>query len=371
MKPKKRDRRLRRALLRRPPPGTSPGTLVPDPEAPKSVINVMAYGPDVLVERPLTSTREVLEFCHNFPVVWINVDGLGDAQVVADIGAAFGLHRLALEDVLNVHQRAKLESYGDHRFLVARMATRSTQFDTEQLSLFLGRDFVITFQEEAGDNFGLVRDRIRNAKGLLRTSGPDYLAYALLDAVIDEYFPRLEKLGERLEDLEDDLVLDPQQNLLAEVQDVRRDLLILRRAIWPLREAINALLRDGDPLFKRETRPYLADCYDHTVQIMDLVETYREVGSGLMDIYLSSMSHRMNEVMKVLTIISTIFIPLTFIAGVYGMNFDTSQSKWSMPELRTPYGYVITLGVMLAIAVSLVIFFRRRGWIGTSKRGKA
>jgi magnesium transporter len=232
----------------------------------------------------------------------------------------------------------------------------------------LGPNFVVTFQEKPGDCFGNVRQRLRAGKGLLRKSGPDYLAYALLDAVVDGYFPVLEVYGERLEHLEDQIVADMPADCLLRIHDLRRDLLTLRRAVWPLREAINTLLRDAETI-QKETRLYLNDCYDHTVQIMDLVETYREIASGLMEVYLSSMGNRLNEVMKMLTIIATIFIPLTFIAGIYGMNFDTEASPWNMPELEWAYGYPACLLFMATIAGILLAYFRRRGWIGSRRAG--
>jgi magnesium transporter len=286
------------------------------------------------------------------------------------VGAAFGLHRLWLEDVINVHQRPKVEHHGDVRFVVVRAIEGEGPAETDQISLFLGPGFVITFQERHGDGWDEVRARIRRGTFRIRQSGPDYLAYALLDATVDGYFPALERLGERIDRLEDDLIERPGSWCLADIHDVRRDLLTVRRAAWPLREAIQHLLREHDPVFQEETRVYLGDCYDHTVQIMDLVENDREIVSGLLDVYLSSMNHRMNEVMKVLTVISTIFIPLTFLAGVYGMNFDPDAGPWSMPELRRPWGYAACLAVMAGTALSLVLWFRRRGWIfaGATRR---
>jgi magnesium transporter len=238
----------------------------------------------------------------------------------------------------------------------------------EQLSLFLGKNLVITFQERPGDCFQRVRERIRSGKGLIRGAGAGYLCYALLDSVIDAYFPVFEHYGEKLQRMEDSLVESPQSERLSEIHTLRREMVALRRAIWPMREAINFLIREGSEAFTPETRPYLNDCYDHTVQLMDLVESHREMASGLMDVYLSAMSNRMNEVMKVLTIIATIFIPLTFIAGVYGMNFRTEAGPLSMPELLHPYGYVIVMGVMLAISVTMLLFFRRKGWLGRGRK---
>lgn len=352
------SRRKRKRLHRRTLPGAPPGTLVADPDSPKPRLALFAYGPDALVERELRAASEVREFCGRQPVLWLDVDGLGDVGAIQALGETFGLHKLELEDVVNVHQRAKVDAYGEHLFVVVRMIDKGERLETEQLSLFLGRDFVLTFQERPGDGFGPVRERLRTVRGALRTSGPDYLAYALLDASIDEYFPVLEALGERIEQLEDVISLRPCPEHLRELHAIKRDLLTLRRAIWPLREAVNQLQRDDGGLVSRETRPYLNDLYDHTVQLMDLVETYREIASGLLDVYLSSMSHRLNEVMKVLTLIATIFIPLTFISSLWGMNFV------HMPELEWRYGYPAALGLMFGVGLVLLYFFRRRGWLG-------
>jgi magnesium transporter len=290
---------------------------------------------------------------------------LGDAKVISTIGNLFGLHQLALEDVVNVHQRAKVEDYPDHLFIVARMVERNECLLTEQVTMFLGQDYVITFQERPGkDCIEPVRERIRKGKGRLRTLAADSLAYALLDAIVDGFFPVLESYSDRLEAVEDIVVTQPNRSVVEGIHSIKSDLLIIRRALWPLREAINTLVRDHNSLIHDDTRIYLRDCYDHTVQLIDLVETYRELGADLRDLYLSSVSNRMNEIMKVLTIISTIFIPLTFIAGIYGMNFDTKVSPWNMPELEWYYGYPFSLALMLAVTVAMGIFFWRRGWIG-------
>ena len=358
--------RARRRLKKRVPPGSSPGTLVADPEAPKPAMSVIAYGPSGVVETKLAGSADLARLRAlraQHPIVWLDVDGLGDADLVLAIGEVFGLHRLALEDVLNVSQRAKVEPYEGVLYVVARMVEWSGRLDTEQLSLFLGSGFVVTFQERPGDGFDPVRARIRSGRGLLRTSGPDYLAYALLDAVIDQYFPVLEAYGEKVEALENEVLLTPHPEDMRKVHDVKRDLLTMRRAVWPLRDALHVLARGEHAQIRPETRLYLNDAYDHTVQVIDHVETYREICSGLMEMYLSSISNRLNEVMKVLTIIATIFIPLNFIAGVYGMNFDPDASPWNMPELRWAYGYPFSLALMAAVALLLLWRFRREGWI--------
>lgn len=301
-----------------------------------------------------------------WPVLWVNIDGLGDVQLIARLGEMFRLHRLALEDAVNVRQRAKVELYEDHLFIVARMLAFNAQIESEQVSLFLGDGFVISFQQGVpGDAFDPVRDRIRKGAGLIRRMGADYLAYELLDAIIDGYFPVLEEMGERLEQLEDEILIRPQAGAVGRLHDIKRELLTLRRAAWPLREATNSLVRDANRFLSDETRVHLRDCYDHAIRIIDFVETDRELASDLMDLYLSSINQRMTEIMKVLTIISTLFIPLTFIAGVYGMNFDTSKSGWNMPELTWPFGYLFALGLMVLTVIALLFYFRRKGWIGT------
>jgi magnesium transporter len=301
----------------------------------------------------------------------VNVDGLGDVGLIAALGEIFGLHRLALEDVVNTHQRAKVDVFGDHIYIVTREVELTDHVDTDQISLFLGKKFVVTFQERHGDCFGPVRARIRKSD-LFRSHGPDYLAYALLDAVIDQYFPTLEELGERIESLEEEVVLNPKNDLVHRIHETKRELLALRRAIWPARDAINTLIRDINPLISDETRLYLRDCHDHVIQVIDMMETYRELGSDLMDIYLSSLSNRLNAVMKVLTMIATIFMPLSFIVGIYGMNFNTAYPL-NMPELNWRYGYLFVWGVILATSAGMGYFFWKRGWFGEwrmSKRAK-
>jgi len=327
------------------------------------VISVIAYGPDKLVEAPIDDVRSIGEYLHAWPVTWVNVDGLGDAAMIAKLGEIFGLHRLALEDVINVHQRPKAEQYGDHTYIVAREVTLGECLETEQISIFLGKNYVLTFQERAGDCFGAVRERIRIVSGRIRAAGPDYLAYALLDAIIDAYFPVMEQHGERLEALEDEIIAKPASDAIERVHVIKRELQVFRRLLWPTRDAINSLLRDEQCYFTADTRIYLRDCYDHTLRIIELLEAQRELAADLVDLYLSSASHRMNEIMKVLTVITTIFIPLSFVAGIYGMNFDRAASIWNMPELGWRWGYPFALGLMAVIASALVAWFKRKGWL--------
>jgi magnesium transporter len=355
-----RDRRRKRHAA-----GTSPGTLVADPQAPRPKLHAICYGPDGLDERDLASAAEARALLGTRAVLWLNVDGLGDAAVLERLGHDFGLHRLALEDTLNVGQRPKLDRYADHFFLVARMPdVREGVLGTEQLAVFCGGNFVITFQERAGDCFDPVRRRLREGAGRMRSAGPDYLVYALVDRTVDDYFPAAESCSDRLDTLETEVLAKAGPDTVARLHQVRRDLLLVRRALWPLREVVASLARDTDKLVADETRLYLRDCYDHVVELMDLVENYRDIAAGLMEVYLSVVSNRMNEIMKVLTIISTIFIPLTFISSIYGMNFERGAGPFAMPELGWAWGYPFVMGLMLVTAIALLVYFRRRGWLG-------
>lgn len=360
-----------RKFKRRTPPGAMPGTIIADPAMPPPRMRVLAYGPDGYEEQEITSLDDLAEMRGKTPVLWLNMDGLGDAAAITRIGEMFNLHKLALEDVVNVYQRSKVEPYGDHLFIVMREAALTgepPQLETDQISIFLGKDFVVTFQEKAGDSFEPVRDRIRKSKGRICHSQTDYLAYALIDAAIDAYYPVLEKYGEHLEELEDETIECADKETVQKIHAIKRDFLTIRRAIWPAREAVSTLIREDLPHITPESKIYLRDCYDHLIQLIDMVETYRETGSDLMEIYLSSASNRLNEVMKVLTIISTIFMPLAFITGVYGMNFNTEASPYNMPELNWRYGYFYALAVIVAVVIGMMIFFWRRGWLGGKSR---
>jgi len=359
-------RRLRRK--RRSTPGASPGTLVPDPHAVHPKVSLIAYGPEALEESTIEDVKEVEATLGRFPVTWVNVDGLADHQLIRELGSIFDLHPLALEDVVNTHQRPKVDEYENKILIVTRMAPLVGEHGTEQVSIILGANFVVTFQERPGDCFEPVRERIRHGRGRIREVGVDYLAYALLDTAVDGYFPALEKYSDILEDLEVQVLDNPDVAIVGRIHTLKRELLEFKHAIWPQRDLFNVLIRDPMDLISDQTTVYLRDCYDHTVQLMDLTETHRETASGLLDTYHSSISTRMNEIMKVLTIIATIFIPLSFIAGVYGMNFDPQRSPWNMPELNWYYGYPFALGLMAALAAGLLVYFYRNGWIGRRKR---
>ncbi|MHC4948226.1 MAG: magnesium/cobalt transporter CorA [Planctomycetota bacterium] len=345
-------------------PGTAPGTLVIDPDAPAPRITVIAYGPDDLVRKTVATAAEAAACREQWPVVWVDVTGLGDPEVLTGFAHAFGIHRLALEDVVHVHQQAKVEPYDEHLFVVARMVRPETLPDTEQVSMFVGSGYVLTFQERAGDCFDLVRQRLEAGRARIRGSDASYLAYTLLDAIVDAWFPVLDRYGERLQALEDDVLAHADDATSGDIHAVKRELLAVRRAVWPQREMLNVLLRDESSFIADGTRVYLRDCYDHALRVIDIVESCRELAAGLRDLHMASVGNRLNEIMKVLTIFAAIFIPLSFIAGLYGMNFDTAH-PWNMPETGWAFGYPLALATMAAVAAGLLLLFRRRGWIGS------
>ncbi len=348
---------------RRPPVGSRPGTLAIQEDSPFPTIRVIRYTPDTVQEGEVASPQALAELSRADVVTWIDVQGLGDEQTLRELASMFGLHPLVISDVANVFQRPKSEEYDDYQFIVTRMARQSAEgvLDVEQVSLIVGSDYVLTFQERPGDVFDVVRERLRQGKGPMRRSGPDYLAYALLDTVVDAYYPLLEAVGDHLEDLEVEVVANPNESIIHTIYSLKRQLLHVRRAIWPQREMINALIRGDGGFITDSTRLYLRDVYDHCIQIIDVLESYREMAGGLLDVYLSSVSNRMNEVMKVLTIMASVFIPLTFIAGIYGMNFEF------MPELHLRWAYPLIWVVMLAVVLGMVWFFWRKGWIAGPK----
>lgn len=359
---------LRNRHRRRTGPGTAPGTLIADPQAAPLQFQIISYGPDGLRETQSAALSDLTQPVADTTVRWVNVDGLGDIATLQQIGDTFGLHPLALEDIVNLHQRPKVEAYESYLFIVLRMPVASAaRLETEQVTMALGREAVVTFQERPGDCFEPVRHRLRNTNGQIRNRGADYLAYALIDSAIDAFFPILEAYGDQVEDLEDDVIASPGTKQMARIHEMKRNLLTARRALWPLRDMVSALMREDTDLIDQHTRIYLRDCHDHLIQLIDMVETCREICSGLIDIHQSAVSNRMNEVMKVLTIISTIFIPLTFVVGVYGMNFDTDAGPLAMPELGWRYGYPAVLILMCCIVAGQLIWFRKMGWIGRNK----
>jgi magnesium transporter len=362
---KTQQRKQRRAKLRmarnKPPAGSSPGTLLFPAESPAPRIRAVRYTAEAVEEREIRDARELAAFCRPEGQLWVDVQGLGDRAVIEWIGASFQLHPLLLADVVHLSQRPKCEAYGEATFFVARRllwkGAPDDPVDERQLSLVLGARHVLSFQERADDVFEPVRARLVAGSGQIRRSGTDYLVYALLDAIVDDYLPILDKLGERLEVLEERAVECPTRELLGELAALRHDLIAIRRDAWPQREALHALLRGDVPGISEPVKLYLRDVHDHCVQVAEMVEVYREIASGLLNIYLTSIANRTNEVMKVLTVVSTIFIPLTFLVGVWGMNFT------HMPEIEWPWSYPLVWLLMLSIAVGLFVYFRRRGWI--------
>ncbi len=346
---------------RHPPVGSMPGTLVTEPGGAKPVIRIMSYTTEgVKEEEGVTDLEALRQYVGSAGVTWVDVQGLGDEQVLRTIAGIFEIHPLALEDAVNVPQRPKSESYEDQHLFIARMTrvAEKNRIDAEQVSFFIGAHYILTFQELYGDVFDPVRKRIRAGKGPIRRMGPDYLAYALIDTVIDAYYPLIETIGDQLYELEEAILTRPTEKGLHRIHAMRRELLGIRRAVWPQREAVNALIREESPLITEPVRVYLRDCLDHATQIADLLENYREITNSLMDIYLSSMGQRTNEVMKVLTIMASIFIPLTFVAGVYGMNFQY------LPGLAWHEAWAVLLGGMGVVVIGMLWYFRRRGWIG-------
>ena len=342
--------------------GLPPGTLIHigEKKVEELKITVINYDETHFQEREIKTIEECFVYKDKPTVTWINIDGLHQVEILEKLGNCYELHPLVLEDILNTDQRPKMEDYGEYIYIVLIMLNYSDTdkgIVTEQVSLILGPNFVFSFQEKEGDVFNPVRERIRNSKGRIRRMGADYLAYALLDSIVDNYFIILEKFGEKIEFLEEELVSQPKPETLQTIHHLKKEMIFLRKAVWPLREVISGLERGESSLIKQDTGIYLRDVYDHTVQVIDTIETYRDMLSGMLDIYLSSVSNRLNAVMKVLTVIATIFMPLTFLAGIYGMNFKY------MPELDWRWGYPVIWLIMIGIGVFMLVYFRKKKWL--------
>lgn len=347
------------------PAGTAPGTLSKERlnDAKPLRIRLVDYDADRVTILDNMTAEDCKSYLERQTVTWINVEGQPTEDALRELGASFGLHSLALEDVLNTGQRPKAQAFSDHLFIIMSLPVMGgNQVEVHQLSLFMGDRFLISFCESEVMALEPIFDRLKLAASRMRSRGADYLMYSLLDFVIDRAFPVLESFGLQLEEIEEQILDFADKESLGKIHQVRRELILLRRNLWPQREVINQLLRDESPLIHEDTQLYLRDCYDHTVQVMDLLETYRDMVASMLEIYLSSVSNRMNDVMRVLTVIATIFIPLTFIVGVYGMNFDRTAGPLSMPELGQPLGYAFVWTAMLAIAVGMILFFRSRKW---------
>jgi magnesium transporter len=340
----------------------------------KPKITIIDYDEQHYHEAEAKDVEECFRFKHMPSVTWINIDGLHQMNVLEKLGSCYGIHPLVLEDILT-DQRPKIEDYDDYIFIVLKMLyydedgdkktededdeddLGDTNLDMDQVSMILGPNFIISFKEKEVDVFNPLRDRLRTSKGRIRKQGADYLAYSMIDAIVDHYFLIMEKLGDRFEDLEDAVVSDPEPGILPTIYNLKRDMLFLRKSVWPLREAISKMQRSDSPLVSEAIKIYLRDVYDHTIQVIENIETFRDMSASLLETYLSSLSNKLNEVIKLLTIISTIFIPLTFLAGLYGMNFKF------MPELESPLGYPAVLILMLLVVVVMMAYFRKKEWV--------
>jgi magnesium transporter len=342
--------------------GLPPGTLVHIGEEKTEHVRVrlIDYDGKQFQEKDLETIEECFPVMGEPTVSWINVDGVHNVEMVGRLGKQFGIHPLVLEDIVNTGHRPKVEDFGDYVFIVFKMLDYDEEQEhvkSEQLSLILGRDFLISFQERQGDGFNSVRDRIRRSKGRIRNAGSDYLAYALIDSVVDHYFSILELFAEKMQALEEELISEPKRKTLEMIHHMKREMIYVRKQVWPMREVANGLTRGEFALIEDSTVIYLRDVYDHTIQVIDTLESLRDMLSGMLDIYLSTMSNKMNEVMKVLTIMASIFIPLTFIAGIYGMNFKY------MPELEWRFGYFMVWALMAVVVVTLVVYFKKKNWL--------
>lgn len=342
--------------------GLPPGSIVHigNKRAEKTKITIVDYNEEQFQEKEVKTVKECCPYKEKPTITWINIDGVHEVKIIEELGKIYNFHPLILEDIVDTDQRPKIKDFGDYIFIILKMHyydKENNEIKIEQVSLIFGKNYVISFQEREGDVFDAIRERIRNNIGRIRKLGADYLVYSLIDAIIDNYFTILEKLGEETEDLEAKVIKDPVPANLQIIYKLKSELIFLRKSVWPLREVISILEKGESVLIDKSTNIYLRDIYGHTIQVMDTVETLRDVISGTLDVYLSSVSNKMNEIMKVLTIIATIFIPLTFIAGVYGMNFQY------MPELKWVWAYPLILSVMLIIGIVMVIFFKKRKWM--------
>jgi magnesium transporter len=349
------------------PPGAEPGTLVPHPAAATGPprLTVIDYDEHQFEEHDCESIAEAMYYFSRPTVTWLHVHGMADASQMRHIGRVLGLHSLALEDVLNTGQRPKAERYEDEYFVILGLPCwEGGLMLVEQVSLFLGENYVLSFHQGRNDPFSPVRERLRSHTGRFRArGGADYLFYALVDTIVDQGFPTLETVGDQVEAVETELLEAPTQSIVERIHGLKRELLLLRRFMWPQREVVSILTRDEHPLISNDTRLFLRDCYDHAVQVLDMLETYREMAASMMDVYLSSLNYRLNDVMRLLTVIATVFIPLTFITGIFGMNFDRSVSPWNMPELGWQYGYPAFWLLILAVGGGLLLYFKRKNWL--------
>lgn len=329
-------------------------------------VSVFDFNETDVVEREITDVNECISYINTDNVSWINIDGVHDANMIESIGSVFGLHPLVLEDIMNTGQRPKFESFDSYLFFVLKMLytdEKTKEIRSEQISIILLNNVVLCFQEKPGDIFDRIRNRIRTNTGRVRKMGADYLTYSLIDAIVDHYYVIMESIGGFIDELDDELIANPSPITLEKIHRLKADIIFLRKSIWPLRDLINNLLREESGLMKDSTTIYLRDVYDHTIQVMDTIETFRDIVSGMFEMYMSTVSNKMNEVMKVLTIFASIFIPLTFVAGLYGMNFNPAVSPFNMPELNWFYGYPFALIIMVCMAGLMLYYFKRKNWL--------
>lgn len=341
--------------------GAAPGTLVHigEKRVEQVRIDVIRYDADGLEEFHTEAAEKAIALCDHEKSTWLNINGLHDTELISRVGSHFHIHPLTLEDILHTAQRPKMETFDTYLYIVLSMLSYDVDADRvrpEQVSLLLTQDTLISFQESEGDVFDPVRQRLRLSRGRIRKAGTDYLAYALVDAVVDHYFIVLERIGSDIERIEEIILAMPEHEALQDLYGLKREIVYLRKQVWPLRELVNAMTRQDSDFIQTDTLLFLRDVHDHTVQVIETIESFRDLLASLLDLYLSISSNKMNEVMKVLTIIATIFIPISFIAGVYGMNFK------NMPELNWPFGYALAWGIMATVAIGLVIFFKHKKW---------
>ena len=352
-----------RKKLKRSPVGASPGTLIADPEAHRSELRLTLIAPDRCEEISNASLKEVVANRGKWPLVWLDCVGLANIELIEGIGRIFDLHPLALEDVVNTGQRPKVDFFDDNAFVVMRMVDQPATCRFEQISLFVGAGFVVTFQEREGDPFDPVRKRIRSSTPNLRSRGSDYLAYALIDAIVDSFFPLVESASEATDSIEDEMLRHARKEQVQLLHEHRRRAGLIQRTLWSLRDAVAGLLRNEAGYIAAETKVYLNDTLDHTIRLIELVDTQRDMTTGLIEMHLSLSQAHTNEIISLLTIVSAIFIPLTFLVGVWGMNFSPDASPWNMPELHSYYGYPIALALMAAVAGGMLAFFKWKKWL--------
>lgn len=370
------DLNLRTSRLKRtPPPGSVPGTFFISEDALPPKISIYSYNKEIYFEEAVSSIDELKNHFEKYKGMqhWVDVKGIGDQNILEGLASFFSIHKLVIADVVNVYQRPKMEEHEEHLYIVSRMMYQNNEgeFINEQVSIFLGKDYVMSIQERYDNILNPVRERLVSGKGFLRGLKADFIAYAIVDAILDTFFPLLEKFGDYLDDLEQDIIKDiPKKKMMFDIQQTKRELIIIRRTSFQNRDMVNDMLRTTTPFISANTKLFIRDAYDHNIQVMDIVESYKEVASSLMEIYLSSTNIRMNEIMKILAVISTIFIPLTFIVGIYGMNFQEIDPvtgaflRWNMPELYSPYGYLVVSGIMAVLFFGSLFYFFKKGWLG-------